>query len=293
MTLDKWNDFDFVKKVVNKNGIALKHASENLKANKELVKIAVKNNYKALFINKNFIYDKELIIEAIKNNGFYTFRYYEYLDIPFWNELRNDREFMKEAIKIDGYNIKFAAHHIRNDREILLSAIKQRLSGKILKCVEQHFWNDDELIIEAIKWDGMSLKYASDKLKNNREIIKMAINSLAPSFKFASEHIRYNDMELIILAIKKYGVNIRYTSEKLKNNREMVRLATITKTYCNIIFKFVSDYYKMEYEYYGKILNFKKLKKRMWRENGIAQQLILFLTCPAHLNTKFRKCGFE
>jgi hypothetical protein len=75
---------------VSLNGPALKFASDELRADREIVLAAVRQNYKAL-------------------------RYVS-------DELRADREIVLEAVSLNGPALQYASPALRNDREIVLAS---------------------------------------------------------------------------------------------------------------------------------------------------------------------------
>ena len=86
--------------------------------------------------------------------------------------------------------------------------------------------------MEAIKKDFHSLKWASDRLCNNKEFIKEAIKINALSLKYASDKLA-DDIEIVTEAIKKDGKALNFASDRLKLNSDLVNEAK--KTYPEII----------------------------------------------------------
>ena len=57
----------------------------------------------------------------------------------------------------------------------------------------------------AVQKNGLSLKYASDELKNNFEIVKIAVQkNRGLALEYASDELK-NNFEIVKLAIQKYG----------------------------------------------------------------------------------------
>ena len=86
-------DRDIVLAAVQKQGIALKYASEALKA------------------------DREIVLAAVKNNG-YALQYAS-------EDHKADREIVQAAIKIDPCALLCASEGLSADREIVLSAVQR------------------------------------------------------------------------------------------------------------------------------------------------------------------------
>jgi hypothetical protein len=50
--------------------------------------------------------------------------------------------------------------------------------------------NNKEIVLVAVKNDGWALKYASDELKNDKEVVLTAVTQNDYGLKFASENLR-------------------------------------------------------------------------------------------------------
>jgi hypothetical protein len=93
----------------------------------------------------------------------------------------------------------------------------------------------DELLdngyLEIVKQNGWwTLRYASDDLKNNREIVLEAIKQNGLALEYASESFR-NDKDVVLEAIKKCYHALCYASDDLKDDKEIV-LKAIKKSAC-------------------------------------------------------------
>ena len=69
---------------------------------------------------------------------------------------------------------------------------------------------------------GYSLNYASEELKNDKDIVLLAVNNYGPSLEFASDRLK-NDKDVVNAATKNDRKAIRYASEDLKNDEEIER----------------------------------------------------------------------
>lgn len=84
-----------------------------------------------------------------------------------------------------------------------------------------------EVILALLKNSSQSLYYASDELKNDRELVQIAMKRNIFNLEFASEQLR-DDKELILEGIDLYADAYRYASPRLQNDRE-VALRAVTK----------------------------------------------------------------
>ena len=88
--------------------------------------------------------------------------------------ITNKKEALK-AVKQNGWALEFASDELKNDREVVLEAVKEKGSaGFALEYASEELKNDRKVVLEAIKEYGGALKYASDELKNDPELRKLA-----------------------------------------------------------------------------------------------------------------------
>ena len=83
--------------------------------------------------------------------------------------------------------------------------------------------NLDEML-EIVKKNGLNLKYASEELKNNKQVVLAAINQSPWAFKYASEALQ-QDYNIAFLTVSLDSVLLKDMSKELKNNRDIVLAA--------------------------------------------------------------------
>jgi predicted RNA-binding protein (virulence factor B family) len=102
--------------------------------------------------------------------------------------------------------------------------------------------------LKAVKQNGDSLQYASEELKNDKEVVLEAVKQYGRSLLYASEELK-NDKEFVLEVVKQNGDSLEYASEELKNDKEVL---WISKGY----FKFIKSIKTFD-------LNFKFSKKQL------------------------------
>lgn len=137
-----WNNKEQVIKAVQKDGIDLFCASDELKNDKEVVLAAVQQTGNALrYASDNLKNDKEIAIAAVQQNG---------MSLSFASlKLRNDKEVVLAAIKRYEFALMYASNEINslvgnaaNPVAALQSLIeKEKLEAKFLndEKVDQRF----------------------------------------------------------------------------------------------------------------------------------------------------------
>jgi len=97
---------------------------------------------------------------------------------------------------------------------------------KNLKSASNRLKDNYEIVLNAVRQEGVSLEYASDRLKDNREIVVEAIKNSEYAFRYASERLK-NDISIILDAVKssKYGDIFRMIPDHLKSLKENYEFA--------------------------------------------------------------------
>lgn len=181
---------------------------KEFQAQKEFM-IEIARQYHLDFQNVNdaFRGDFEFMLEAIKTNRFaLTFAS---------DQLKNNPEFMLSAIKIDSDFFEYASDSLKNDRKFVIQSLK--INGTLFKYLK-HFNNDREIVLEAVLNDISDLGDDCLLVMQNDDSILV----------FASEELR-NDRDLVLAAIKKNKMAYQYASEELKNDLEIQSAAGIEK----------------------------------------------------------------
>ncbi|WP_195848726.1 DUF4116 domain-containing protein [Providencia alcalifaciens] len=105
-------------------------------------------------------------------------------------------------------------------------------------------FDDKEKMLHWVKANGQVLRYASERLKNDEDLVLAALSSDATALKFAS--FRFRDSEVLVLSlIKKSPEVIKYISIRLQNDHNIVKQAIIQN---GLLLQFVSDKQKNNVE---------------------------------------------
>lgn len=84
--------------------------------------------------------------------------------------------------------LKYASQKLRNNKNIVLTAVKQ--NGNALQYVYIELWYDVEVAFNAVSSCGLALKYASQKFKNNRRIVQKAVEENPNAIMYASKDLQ-------------------------------------------------------------------------------------------------------
>ncbi|MDD4154067.1 MAG: DUF4116 domain-containing protein, partial [Bacilli bacterium] len=154
-------------------------------------------------------------------------------------DFQRNRDFVLEAVKSNGYVLKYLNTEFKNDKEIVLEAVKHGFISypdySPLKYASAKLRNDKEVVMAAVMNGGHALKYASASLRNDKEVVLLAVSGLP----------QYSDVSPLI-----------YASKTLKKDKGVV-LAAIAK--CGNALKFASKYLKVDKKFLVEVLNNEKL----------------------------------
>ncbi len=115
------------------------------------------------------------------------------------DNLKNDKEFVLEAVKSNGYALEYASDNLKNDKDFVLEVVKQDV--RALEYVPDNLKNDKEFVLEAVKSNGNALKYASDNLRNDKEFVLDAAKYHSVALQGASDNLK-TDKEFLLKALQ-------------------------------------------------------------------------------------------
>jgi hypothetical protein len=178
---DYMNDKEIVLAAVQSNSRMLKFASEEMKNDMDVgLKVG----------------SLEYIGDKLKNNKEFLFKAAEmkYFD-ELEHEFMSERDFVLKIVQLNGKLLKSASKALRDDREIVLEAVKNSNS---LQFASERLRNDEEIALECIKNFPESFGDFGGKLKTKEFILKaLRLNPLIIPSKTETE-----DMEIMLMASK-------------------------------------------------------------------------------------------
>jgi len=130
-----------------------------------------------------------------------------------------------------------------DDKEIMIELI--RLSyNQCLKFASDQLRNDKDVFFSAIKNDNFDFAFASDSIRNDKNLVLLAVKKNGDLLKYVSSRLR-NDKEIVLTAISHDGDSLKFASDAMKNDKEVV-LQAVSKNGFSI--KYASDAIKNDYE---------------------------------------------
>ena len=100
------------------------------------------------------------------------------------------------------------------DKELILKNMQYNL--QILDYIDQDLFKDIEFVKKVLFENGMSLEFMPPEIQNDKELVIIALNNSAGfALKFASEELRA-DREVVKEAVKQWKAPIKYASKVLQ-----------------------------------------------------------------------------
>jgi uncharacterized protein (TIGR02145 family) len=125
------------------------------------------------------------------------------------------------GIKQSGYSVRCIKKDKLSNSTFLAAATAK---GEILKFASDDIKKNKELVIASVKQNGNMLEFAVDDLKHNKEVVSFAVQSKGSALQFASYALKDNK-EVVAYAVQNRGNALQYASDNLKNDREIVLMA--------------------------------------------------------------------
>lgn len=209
---------------------------------KEIIKIALEQKE---FIGEylpdlaDFIWrDRELLKMLCEQYGETT-----YNCVPL--DLQDDKDVIKYALKDimensnDVYDskeniMKHISDDNSNDKEIMTLAVQG--TPELIEYASENLKDDKELVINAINScpiedcinDGLGIRFISERLKNDKDIILSAVKKDGLELEYSSPDLK-DDKEVVLAAVNECGGSLEYASDRLKDDEEVV-LAALKNT---------------------------------------------------------------
>lgn len=194
------DDETVVLAAVSKHPSSLEYASSRLKNSRSFIYKLVKENERHYpgpfsYASRELRGDKEFILECLHSNIEDTFMLFGITDA-----LKDDEDFIKQAIAISGDALSFASNRLQNKKELIFEAIKQ---ARDLYVVDNHkeISDDKEIVMFALQ-HGTKLSQASERLRDDDDVVKIALEANGRNFLYVSSRFQA-DESLKLLAQRK------------------------------------------------------------------------------------------
>lgn len=124
-------------------------------------------------------------------------------------------------IKRHGWSLMDASERLKNDREVVLRAVK---SWGLSLQYAPAFQADRELVLAAVRQNGAALRFGRNFL-DDREMVLAAVNSDGSILSIVTNTQILDDFCVALRAVSSDGGALRHLSARLRNNPNVVRVA--------------------------------------------------------------------
>jgi hypothetical protein len=94
-----------------------------------------------------------------------------------------------------------------------------------LKYATQELQGDREVVLAAVSQYGKALYYASEELKEDREVVIAAVTQNGSALQWASDKLKEQKKahkKVVLAAVTQNGDSLRYATQELQGDREVV-----------------------------------------------------------------------
>lgn len=207
------------------------------------------------FASQRLRADREIILAALRDDGP---EWFDSSNLRYASKsLKNNKEIVLAAVKANASNLHFASKKLQTNRAIIKAAAHQY--GGILRNVNLSLLQKDiffharekqryidkfkantnkdliipdyvpnqDIILAAVNSFGDSLEFAGKRFQNNKKVVLAAVENNAGALQFASHDLQA-DKEVVIAAINddQHGLGVlEFVSDDLKSDKDIVLAA--------------------------------------------------------------------
>lgn len=212
------NDEKFVKKLIQKNGFILKYVPDSMKANREIVELAIKNHaYAFRHASKQLREDENLLLLALSDpeNLQYTSKKLQdrediiiYLFSQIQKQemtsgeteaikfasprLRKDKKFIEKLMSFDNNVFMHCDDEVKKDPLLLAKALQ---NVKKIDTTDPQRLTCLGILIPLLRENSFYIKYATQEIQNNKSVVLEILKSL-PSDKIKRTTVCYYPLKI-------------------------------------------------------------------------------------------------
>lgn len=209
---------DLVRVAISRINWHMEYASDELKDDKNL---ALEFPSIFQYVSDRLKDDPDVIKAAID----YSLGNYQYASLRY----RSDKKVAYDLCEKDGRLYFYVSDELKKDKDLLLLSARHS-NGRAFNSIPKE-WHDDKDLYNEIADDALKNGYsldlgvaAGENIKDDFEIVKKFITINPRNYCNISERLKNNE-ELIALALSKDGNVLGLLSEPLRNRKDIVKLA--------------------------------------------------------------------
>lgn len=165
-------------------------------------------------------------------------------------KLKNNKDFVNKVTSERPGLIDLFPAALNDQREIALQSIKLRENN--INAISTSLLKDHGFIIEAFEVNPSIYPHLSLEYRENLELAKKAICKDGKNYEFLTDLLK-NDKELLIIASKTNRESMKFAGENLKKDKQLALALFSDKIDC---FEFLDDSLRSDFEILLKALDF-------------------------------------
>ena len=231
------------------------------------------------------------------------FRNHAYLFNELPEELRNDRDFVLKAVEANGAIYEYLSDELKKDEKIAIISINSYFES--FRHLPDELFDNEGVVEEAIKsgyeFGAVVLGYASDRLKDNKDIVMLAVSKATgveffyedrpeegytynDALCYASERLR-DDKDVVLLSVQNNPDSLESASSRLQNDYDVVLTAVKGNAHSlkyvseelrnnkDLVLIAANSYFNSLYDYYNQGLGGEELEGSVNIEDSILEYI--------------------
>lgn len=172
-------------------------------------------------LNITFISEEKLTAPDQDGDGVVDEEELVSLDQQIEAAASNNRDFVLRAVQQDGSMLNYANDNFRNDKEIVLAAIKARPVSAVFDVASERLKKDKAFVLEVVRDDGLQLHYADAALRSDREVVSAAVSDCGRALQYAGDALK-DDEQIVLAAVGQNSEAFQYAGAGLRKDKKFV-----------------------------------------------------------------------
>ena len=205
------DDPEVVLAAIMEDAGALEEAGPTAKNHRETVMAAVTRNGWALqYAGDNLKRDRGLVLEAVAQDC--------------CRRVIDEVKITDHGRPGSSYPLSLRESGLLDDKDIILTVLKNRFLRDIISVlwyIDQQHRDDFDIMKAAVQRNASALRYASDRLKQDRDLVKVLAATDGDRLPYQFK----DDDEIVLIAVRQNGKALRRASDRLQRTEAVVQAA--------------------------------------------------------------------
>ncbi len=181
------NDKKIVTQAIENNKEALRHAGDDIRNNKPFMfNLIKKDKGYAKYLGSELRTSHDFLISTMEKLG------KEFLEF-IADEMKDDKAFMLEAIKLDKHALAYASNRLKEDKDVVLASIRW---GGTEEHIGERLRNDESFISEMFEknlvFPDTPLDWLGEKIRSSKDFMLDHVPDRPYLFQYAADALKMN-----------------------------------------------------------------------------------------------------